>query len=172
MWRCRGRGANALAAALVLALLAAPAALAAPKPPKEKGATAGKAEKTEKAGTRVGLDVTLVQVSSGGGGAPGVDPRAQRFDAILGKQLRYDRMRVVKKLHRDVRINEIWRISLPTGRRFQLRPLNLNSSGVLLAVDMDDSAQGDFRVPRGRPVVFGGSPYEDGSLVIIVEPDY
>jgi hypothetical protein len=81
-------------------------------------------------------------------------------------------MKVVKKLHRDVRINEIWKIDLPTGRRFQVRPLSLGSNGVLLAVDMDESAQGDFRVPRGKPVVFGGSPYEDGSLVIILETDY
>jgi hypothetical protein len=116
--------------------------------------------------------VTLVHVSSGGGGGLEVDPRVQRFDAILGKQLRYDRMKVVKKLHRDVRINEIWEIPLPTGRRFQVRPLSLGSNGVLLAVDMDEGAQGDFRVPHGKPVVFGGSPYEDGSLVIILETDY
>jgi hypothetical protein len=161
VWRCRGSGACALLLAAALALLAASGAWADPKPK----------DKPQKAATRVGLDVTLVHVSSGGGGLE-VDPRVQRFDAILGKQLRYDRMKVVEKLHRDVRINEIWKISLPTGRRFQVRPLSLGSNGVLLAVDMDESAQGDFRVPRGKPVVFGGSPYEDGSLVIILETDY
>jgi hypothetical protein len=39
-------------------------------------------------------------------------------------------------------------------------------------VDVERSAQGDFRIPRRKPFVLGGQRYQDGQLVILLEPDY
>jgi hypothetical protein len=43
---------------------------------------------------------------------------------------------------------------------------------VLVAVDVESSAQGDFRIPTRKPFVFGGPRYQDGQLVILLEPDF
>lgn len=120
---------------------------------------------------RVMLDVTLVHVSDTAGGVDS-DPRARRADQILGKQLRYESLKVVRSLRRELPVDEIWSVTLPTGRHFRLRPMDVGSNGVLLSVDVERSTQGDFRVLRRKPLALGGQSYQGGQLVIIVEPDY
>ncbi len=120
------------------------------------------------AGEPIGFEVTVVHVSSEPGGVA-KDPRARRIDGLLGKKIRYESLRVLTTERRSVGLNEIGSVTLPTGQRFRFRPIDQGPQGVLIAVDMDAAAQGDFRVPKGKPIVLGGNAYEDGQLVVILE---
>ena len=120
---------------------------------------------------KVALDLTLVLVSDKPGGVAG-DGRAKRADEILGKELRYESLEVVDTSKRTLSLNEIWSVRLPTKRYFRVRPMDVGDNGVLLSVDLEGVTQGDFRVRKGKPLVFGGQSHEGGKLVVIVEPDY
>ena len=140
-----------VASLLAALLLAAPVAAEDPRP--------------------IDFEVTVVHVSSGKGGVEAND-RARRVDRIIGPQIKYDSLRVLDFKRRKVPLNHISSVTLPGGKRFRFRPMDLSDEGVLVAVDVEHSAQGDFRIPRRKPFVFGGQRYQDGQLVIILEPDY
>ena len=140
-----------VASLLAALLLAAPVAAEDPRP--------------------IDFEVTVVHVSSGKGGVEAND-RARRVDRIIGPQIKYDSLRVLDFKRRKVSLNQISSVTLPGGKRFRFRPMDLSDAGVLVAVDVEHSAQGDFRIPRRKPFVFGGQRYQDGQLVIILEPDY
>jgi hypothetical protein len=119
----------------------------------------------------IAFDVTVVKVSKGKGGIEH-GARARRVDRILGPKLKYDSLRVLEHRRREVPMNQIGTVKLPNKKRFRFRPMDLSEEGVLVAVDVDRSAQGDFRIPRHKPFVYGGQRYEDGELVILLEPDF
>jgi len=119
----------------------------------------------------IDFEVTVVHVSSGKGGVQASE-RARRVDSIIGPQIKYDSLRVLDFSRRKVPLNQIGSVTLPGGKRFRFRPMDLSDEGVLVAVDVERSAQGDFRIPRRKPFVFGGQRYQDGQLVIVLEPDY
>ena len=103
--------------------------------------------------------------------AGGIDPGAERFDRLLRDTIRYKSLRVVKSRQRHVDLNEIERIALPTGHDFRFRPIDASDRGVLVSVDWRKTARGDFRLPRGKPLILGGQPYENGQLVVILEAE-
>jgi NADPH-dependent 2,4-dienoyl-CoA reductase/sulfur reductase-like enzyme len=116
----------------------------------------------------IGFEVTVVYVSP----QPGpVDarPRAQELDRLLRPRIRYESLRLIESGRRDVALNDIGSVELPTGQRFRFRPLDSGEKGVLVAVDMDQTAQGDFRIPKGKPLVLGGQPYQDGQLFVVLQ---
>jgi hypothetical protein len=117
------------------------------------------------------FEVTVVHVSSGEGGVQ-ANARARHVDRIIGPQIKYDSLRVLDFMRRRVPLNQIGSVTLPSGKRFRFRPMDLSDEGVLVAVDVERSAQGDFRIPRRKPLVWGGPRYRDGKLVILLEPDY
>jgi len=153
------RAALALALALVAA---APFALAQPlvEPPRPG---AGKPAKP-----RLDFAVTVLHASPRPGG---VDPAAERFDQLLRSSLRYESLRVVKAKQRHVKLNEIERVRLPSGEDFRFRPIDAGDRGVLVAINWRNTARGDFRLPRGKPLILGGQPFEDGQLVVILEAE-
>ena len=83
--------------------------------------------------------------------------------------MRYESLRLLETARREVPMNEIGSVKLPTGQRFRFRPLDSGAQGVLIAVDMDQTAQGDFRIPKGKPLVLGGQPYQDGQLFVVLQ---
>ena len=119
----------------------------------------------------ISFEVTVVHVSNREGGVQAT-ARARRVDRIIGPQIKYDSLRVLDFRRRKIPLNQIGSVTLPGGKRFRFRPMDLNDEGVLVAVDVERSAQGDFRIPRRKPFVFGGQRYQDGQLVILLEPDY
>ena len=119
----------------------------------------------------IAFDVTVVHTSSAKGGVQ-KDARARRVDRILGPKVKYDSLRVLDFRRREVPMNQIGTVKLPNKKRFRFRPMDLSDEGVLVAVDVDRSAQGDFRIPRKKPVFFGGQRYEDGELWVVLEPDF
>jgi hypothetical protein len=159
--RWRPNRALAAAAALVIGLGAA--AAAQPLVPREQGGFTNKPNKP-----RLHFEVTVLHASSSPGG---VGPGAERFDRLLRETVRYESLRVVKAKARRVGLNEIERVALPTGQDFRFRPIDAGDRGVLVAIDWRRTARGDFRLPRGKPLILGGQPYEDGQLVVILEAE-
>jgi hypothetical protein len=157
-WPRRG---GVAAAAAVLWLAAS--ALAQPLVPPEPSGFQKKAAKP-----RLHFEVTVLHASSAEGG---VDPRAERFDRLLRDTVRYRSLRVVKAKQRHVDLNEIERVTLPTGQDFRFRPIDAGDRGVLVSIDWKQTTRGDFRLPRGKPLILGGQPYEDGQLVVILEAE-
>jgi hypothetical protein len=151
-------------AALALLLLGAAFAAAA-QPLVEPGPPVGIGKPGK---PRLDFAVTVLHASPSPGG---IDPGARRFDRLLRSSLRYESLRVVKAKQRHVKLNEIERVSLPTGADFRFRPIDAGDRGVLVAVDWRNTARGDFRLPRGKPLILGGQPYEDGQLVVILEAE-
>jgi hypothetical protein len=150
----------ALAAAL---LWLGAAALAQPLVPPEPSGFPKKAAKP-----RLNFEVTVLHASSSEGG---IDPRAERFDRLLRDTVRYRSLRVVKAKERRVNLDEIEKVKLPTGQDFRFRPIDASDRGVLVSVDWRKTARGDFRLPRGKPLILGGQPYENGQLVVILEAE-
>lgn len=119
----------------------------------------------------VTFHLTVVHVSPKAGGVEESEA-ARAAHRILGDRIRYESLEVLDRQEERLAPNEVGTHALPNGQELRFRPLDLGESGVLVAVDVEGSAQGDFRVPSGKPVVLGGSSYEDGQLVILLEPRY
>ena len=123
---------------------------------------AGSASADEK----LAFEVTVLRASPDD---RGVDPKAERFHRILGGKVRYESLQVVESKRRQLAPGETGSVRLPSGKTFQFRPIDQGDQGVLVAVDMEKAAQGDFRMRKGKPLFFG-YPHEDGQLVVILEP--
>jgi hypothetical protein len=98
-----------------------------------------------------------------------VDARVERLDRLLRGQIAYQSLAIVEVLHRDLPLSEVWTFELPTRQSVQLRPLEVDKSGTLLSLDVQDGLQGDFRVRPGQPLIVGGARYGDDKLVLVVE---
>jgi hypothetical protein len=120
-------------------------------------------------GGAIGVDVMVSQISQ----QPcAVDPRAQRLDAKLRGEFRYECLKVLKQQRLNVALNELASVALPNGRELQLRPLSISDRGVLMAVNVEGSVQSDMQIPNGHLVAIGAGRYEDGKLVISLEPRF
>ena len=69
-------------------------------------------------------------------------------------------------------MQEVGGVDLPTGKRVEVMPLSLSASGVLISVDIPGTLQTDLRVPNQKQVVIGVDRYEDGKLILTLQPDY
>lgn len=99
------------------------------------------------------------------------DPRVRRIDAALKGRFVYDRIELVERHRMVLDVDEVGSVKLPNGERFRVRPLDVGEGGVLMAVDIG-SKKLDVRAHSGHLVVIGAEPYQDGQLVISVEPRY
>jgi hypothetical protein len=118
---------------------------------------------------RIALDVIVAYISDEPGG---VDPRAKRLDAKLADQFRYETLRVVDQKRLDLPLGTVESVGLPNGKRMNVRAFQLSSKGVLLGVTVQGSLQTDLRIPNGHLVVIGAERYQDGKLVISLEPSW
>jgi len=118
--------------------------------------------------TTIAFQVTVLHATEGGS----VDPGARRFDRLLGKQIRYGGLKVLDTRRSRVKLDQIRIVNLPAGGSFRFRPLDLSEEGVLLAVEAEKMPQGDFRIPKGKPLILGGHPYEDGKIMVVIEAHY
>ena len=111
------------------------------------------------------FNVTVLVVSS----KPGdVDGRAQRFDRILSRRLRYESLRFVSSTRRAVEPGAIGSVPVPGAGAFRFRPIAGGGEGALVAVEWG-STRGDFRIRRGTPLILGGPRTADGELVVVLE---
>jgi hypothetical protein len=118
---------------------------------------------------RVGLSLTVSHASQ----QPGpVDARASALHQQLRREFGYESLRVLDRRQLDLRLQEVGGMDLPTGKRVQLRPLAVSPTGVLIAVEIPGTLQTDLRVPNHKQVVIGIEQYQDGKLILTLQPDY
>lgn len=117
----------------------------------------------------INVDVMVSRISNQGSE---VDSRAARLDEKLRSQFRYGSMEVLERHRMVLALDELGTVKLPTGHNLRVRPLEVNEHGVLMAVEVDDTLKTDMRIPSGNLVVIGAERYEDGKIVISIEPHY
>ena len=132
------------------------------------GAGSARAEESDTAdGVRIGVTVLLASDQPGES-----DPRCERFDKLLRGQVAYESLSIIDTHEREVALDEIWTLELPTHKHLQLRAIAADPhQGTLLSLDVEESVQGDFRVRRGQPLVVGGPRYGEGRLVVVLDTD-
>ncbi len=118
---------------------------------------------------RFDVRVTVTHISERAGK---IDPGARRLDQHLRKKFRYKSLRVIEQRRLALQLDEVGSVRLPNGRMFRVRPLNLGDRGLLMAVGWEDAMQMDMHAPSNHLMVIGGPAYQDGQLVISIEPRY
>ncbi len=113
------------------------------------------------------LKVLVIHASAGPGG---VDPRAERLADKITKEFRYESLRVLQSRRLRLALDEVGSVRLPNGKLLRLRPLQVGEKSVLLAVGLEGTLQTDLRIHNGHLVVIGAERYQDGKLVIGLEP--
>ena len=112
----------------------------------------------------------IVLVAHASAGPGGVDPRAERLADKLTKEFRYESLRVLQSRRLRLALDEVGSVRLPNGKLLRLRPLQVGEKSVLLAVGLEGTLQTDLRIRNGHLVVIGAERYQDGKLVIGLEP--
>jgi hypothetical protein len=141
---------GAFAVAAVLLLLAA-------------GPTAAQSEQ------RVEIEVLVSHISN----RPGeVDPAGRKLDRKLRDQFRYESLKVLESRRLRLGLDEVGSVRLPSGKQLRVRPLQVGARGVLVAVAIEGTLQTDLRIRNGHLVVIGAEPYQEGRLVISLEPHF
>ena len=121
------------------------------------------------AANRVNLLLTVSHASP----QPGpIDPSAAELHRRLHHEFRYESLRVIERRSMDLRLQEVGGVDLPTGKRIEVQPLSLSPTGALISVDIPGTLQTDVRVPNRQQVVIGVDRYNDGKLIVTLQPDY
>jgi hypothetical protein len=141
-----------IAAALAAALLLGAAAASAADPPR-----------------RISIEVTVSHALDAQGA---IDPRGAALDAYLKPQFKYGGLKVLQVERLNLAIDEVGTLQLPNGRKFRVRPLDVGSEGVLLSVSVQGTLWTDMRVRNRHLVVIGAERFQDGKLVIGLEPRF
>lgn len=110
------------------------------------------------------FQVSVLHATPGGS----VAKDAARFDRLLRPRVRYEGLRVVEQKGARLAANAIGQVKLPDGQRFRFRPIDPAGPGALVAIDMGRT-KGDFRLRAGKPLIFGGSSWRGGDLVVVLE---
>ena len=118
---------------------------------------------------RIAVKVTVSHALDAQGA---IDPRGSELNAFLGPQFRYGSLKVLQVERLDLALDEVGTLELPNGRKFRVRPLDIGPEGVLLSVSVQGTLWTDMRVRNGHLVVIGAERFEEGKLVISVEPHF
>jgi hypothetical protein len=118
---------------------------------------------------RVSLEITVTHVSQTPGG---IDPRGEELHRQLRQDFRYGSLKVLERREMRLQLDEIGQMKLPNGRWMRVRPLNLASDRLLVAVEVEGSVAMDLRLANHRKASIGSHKYKDGTLVITLEPDF
>jgi hypothetical protein len=115
------------------------------------------------------IDVRLMVSHASSRPGP-VDPAAADLHQSLRSDFRYKSLRVLERRRLVLGPGESGGLELPNGKRVSVRPIQFGSGGALLAVDIENTLHTDVRVPDRRPVVIGIDRYDDGKLILSLEP--
>ncbi|NIP94641.1 MAG: hypothetical protein GWO24_14835 [Akkermansiaceae bacterium] len=118
----------------------------------------------------VELGLTVVEVSESGAGIE-EGAAAAAAHSILGEQLRYDSLKILDEARKSLAPGDLWERDLPNGAKLRIQVSDIAESGALLSVDLEGSAQGDFRVQKKKPLVIGGPAHGEGRLVLVIQPN-
>jgi hypothetical protein len=133
-----------------LAILAGPARAAEPAPVVE-------------------VKVTVARLSDRPGA---IAPDAAGLYRHLSRDFRYRSVDIVERRDFRLRLDQSGSLRLPTGRWLHLKPRKLGDRGVLMSVEIEGRIRTSLRIPSHHEVVIGAEPYEDGKLVVSLEPRF
>jgi hypothetical protein len=130
------------------------------------GMSAGVAKAQEQ---QIDVELMVSHLSSAEGE---IDPRGRKLHRKLQGQFRYESLRVLEVRGLRLAPNEVGSVQLPNGKSVRVQPLQVGAGGVLMAVDVEGAARMDLKVRNGHLVVIGAERYQDGKLVISLEPSW
>lgn len=101
-----------------------------------------------------------------------IDPDVRDLHERLSREFRYESLRVLQQKDLRLGMQEVGSVKLPTGKTIQVRPMHVGADGVLLSVSIEGAVNGDYRVRNHHQVHFGVERYQDGKLIVSLEPNY
>jgi hypothetical protein len=101
-----------------------------------------------------------------------IDPGAAALEQKLRQDFRFQSVRVLESRRLELALDETGTLALPTGRILKVKPRKIGPTGLLMRVEIEGLLRTNLRVPNHHQVVIGAERYEDGKLVVTLEPDY
>ncbi|GEM_PF-5260549 len=101
-----------------------------------------------------------------------VDPAAAKLEHRLSQDFNYKSARVMQTERMTLALNQTGSMTLPTGRLLKVKPRKLGKRGLLMWVEIEGTLRTNLRVPNHHQVVIGAQNYQDGKLVVTLEPEY
>jgi hypothetical protein len=101
-----------------------------------------------------------------------VDPGAALLEQRLRNDFRFQSLRVLESRRFELELGQVGEMPLPTGRVLRVKPRKVGPTGLLMRVEVEGLLRTTLRVPNHHQVVIGAERYEDGKLVVTLEPDY
>ncbi|HBZ68550.1 MAG TPA: hypothetical protein DEP35_01855 [Deltaproteobacteria bacterium] len=101
-----------------------------------------------------------------------VDPAAAKLERRLRQDFKYKSVRVIQSEKMALALNQTGTMTLPTGRVLKVKPRKLGQRGLLMSVEIEGTLRTSLRVPNHHQVVIGAQNYQDGKLVVTLEPEY
>ncbi len=117
--------------------------------------------------TKIEVRVLVCHASEEAGS---IDPACRKLHGEIGREFRYESLKRLQERRLSLGLDEVGSVALPNGKRLRVRPLQVGGDSALLAVDVEGSVKTDVRVRKGKSVVIGAERYENGKLVISLEP--
>lgn len=117
--------------------------------------------------SRIDVQVLVCHASADAGA---VDAACRKLHGSIGREFRYESLRRLQERSLSLGLDQVGSLALPNGKRLRVRPLQIGAESALLAVDVEGSVKTDVRVRQGKSVVIGAERYENGKLVISLEP--
>ena len=118
---------------------------------------------------KVGVLLMVTHISK----APGpIDPAGAELDRRLREEFRYQSLRVIERRMLRLGLQEVGGLDLPTGKKVSIRPMHLGEGGVLISVTIEGILDTDVRIPSKKQVDIGAERYENGKLIVTLQPDY
>jgi hypothetical protein len=101
-----------------------------------------------------------------------VDPADAKLEHRLSQDFNYKSARVMQTERMALALNQTGSMTLPTGRVLKVKPRKLGKRGLLMWVEIEGTLRTNLRVPNHHQVVIGAQNYQDGKLVVTLEPEY
>ena len=101
-----------------------------------------------------------------------VDPAAAKLEHRLRPDFKYKSVRVMQTEQMTLALNQTGSMTLPTGRLLKVKPRKLGQAGAPHVVEIEGTLRTNLRVPNHHQVVIGAQNYQDGKLVVTLEPEY
>ncbi|HME73890.1 MAG TPA: hypothetical protein VKM54_29120 [Myxococcota bacterium] len=155
------RGRSILAAIAMLAITAGPGAAQQAQRPAQVPKP-----------TQVHVLVVVHHVSKHPGPPGPVDPADAKLERRLSQDFNYKSARVMQTERMTLALNQTGSMTLPTGRLLKVKPRKLGKRGLLMWVEIEGTLRTNLRVPNHHQVVIGAQHYQDGKLVVTLEPEY
>jgi hypothetical protein len=101
-----------------------------------------------------------------------VDPADVKLEHRLSQDFNYKSARVLQTEKMVLALNQTGSMTLPSGRLLKVKPRKLSKRGLLMLVEIEGTLRTNLRVPNHHQVVIGAQSYQDGKLVVTLEPEY